>query len=86
MTPSEALADIRGFASAGRIVYGFHARQRMRERRVRQVDVQTALVGAVACRFQPEEGTWKATGPDADGDELTVIVALEDGVVVVTVF
>jgi hypothetical protein len=79
------LADIRGYASAGRISLTTHARTRMIERNVKPGDVRSALVSARACRGQPG-GTWKVTGPDMDSDALDLVVALEAGVVVVTVF
>ena len=47
-------------------------------------DVRTALVSATECRAAA--GRWKIRGHDRDGDELLVVVVLEDGVVVVTVF
>jgi hypothetical protein len=37
-----ALKDIRGYASAGRCVVSGHARQRMRERNVREGDLRNA--------------------------------------------
>jgi hypothetical protein len=40
---------------------------------------------AVRCAAQCG-GTWEVTGPDSDGDELTVIVVIDDGVLVVTFF
>jgi hypothetical protein len=85
VTPVEALADVRGYAGANRIRYTSHARHRMSERRVAFADVRHALMTATLCRAQPE-GTWKVEGVDRSGDELTVVVALEDGVYVVTVF
>jgi len=43
-----------------------------------------ALKLATAC--VPSEGKWKVSGPDLNGDALTAVVALEAGVIVVTVF
>jgi hypothetical protein len=40
---------------------------------------------ALACTSQ-REGTWRVESFDRSGDELTAVVALEDGVVIVTVF
>ncbi|MBI4704199.1 MAG: DUF4258 domain-containing protein [Deltaproteobacteria bacterium] len=80
-----ALANIRGLACAWCIRYGRHAIERMDERGATRQDVQAALAGATECRAQPQ-GRWKITGADRDGDELTVVVVIEDGVVVVTVF
>ncbi len=85
MTPSEALADMRGYALAGRVVVTFHAGKRMRERGVFAEDVWHALQHAGRCNALPDE-RWKVWGPDASGDELALVVLLEDGVIVVTVF
>jgi hypothetical protein len=57
----------------------------MVQRNVKPGDVRSALVSAVACKDQGEE-RWKATGPDMDGDHLDLVVVLESGVLVVTVF
>ncbi|MCC6555448.1 MAG: DUF4258 domain-containing protein [Polyangiaceae bacterium] len=80
-----ALADIRGYAAAGRISFTTHARTRMVQRNVKPGDVRSALVAAVACKGQPD-GTWKVAGPDMDGDALDLVVVLEGGVLIVTVF
>ena len=80
-----ALTDIRGYASAGRISLTTHARARMVQRKVKPSDVRSALVSAATCR-QQANGTWKATGPDMDGDALDLVVAIEAGLLVVTVF
>jgi hypothetical protein len=82
---AQALADVRGYALANRIEYGPHARKRMRERGAGRADVREALVTAIACRAEADE-RWKVTGIDTAGDELTVVVVIEDGVVVVTLF
>ena len=83
--PHVSLADVRGYAAAGRIVLTRHALQRMVQRRVRQMDVRNALAQATSCAATPD-GSWRVEGPDLDGDSLTLIVALEGGVIVVTVF
>jgi len=87
VTPAEsrALADVRAFASVGRIEVSPHAARRMRERNVIWEDVQCALAGAKCCRAEPSD-RWRIDGLDTAGDELVAIVVLEDGVVVVTVF
>lgn len=55
----------------------------MLERNVRHVDVRHALVHARSC---VEAGArWRVEGPDADGDDLSLVCAIEGGVVVVTV-
>ena len=85
MDAREALQLIRGYVAAGRYVIVGHALQRMRERRVSEGDVVSALKAGRSCRPEPHE-RWKVVGPDLDGEDLAVVVVLEDGVVVVTVF
>jgi hypothetical protein len=48
--------------------------------------VEHALMNAARCAWQPRKGTWKAFSVDLSGDELVVAVAIEDGLLVVTVF
>jgi hypothetical protein len=87
VTPAEAqaLADVRGYAAAGRWTLLGHARRRAQERGARPEDVRRALVSATRC-CAAEFGRWKVTGLDTAGDELTAVVELVDGVVVVTLF
>ena len=85
MSPSEALADIRGYAAANRVELSEHAKVSMRKRRVRYRDIRNALTNAATCADQGD-ATWRASGPDLEGDELTAVVAIEDGLLVVTVF
>jgi hypothetical protein len=82
---AQALGDVRGYALANRIEYAPHARLRMRERHVSREDVRSALVTAMSCQAEPDE-RWKVPGVDTFGDDLAVIVVIEDGVVVVTLF
>ncbi len=79
-----ALADVRGYASAGRIRYTNHARNRMDERGSSATHVRSALANATKCIADAEK--WKVTGPDLDGDDLTCAIVIEAGVLVVTVF
>ena len=71
MTPSEALADVRGYAVAGRIRLTRHAERRMEDRSLVFRDLPQGSEAPL-----PEE-RWKVCGPDASGD---------DGVIVVTMF
>jgi hypothetical protein len=82
---AQALADIRGYAAANRIQVLRHAWRRMGERGVRYEDVRHALLGARRCRAA-DQGRWKVTGDDLDSDELTLVVSIEAGVIVVTVY
>ncbi len=83
MDAATALADIRGYAAANRILR--HAWQRMGERGAQYEDVRHALGGARRCRAAGQ-GRWKVTGDDLDGDELTLVASIEAGVIVVTVY
>lgn len=79
------LADIRGYAAANRIRILRHAWQRMGERGAQYEDVRHALAGAHR-RRAADQGRWKVSGDDLDGDELTLVVAIEAGAIVVTVY
>ena len=49
--------------------------------------MEHALLGATSATEQRDRGCWRVQGGvDLDGDDLTVIVALEADVVVVTLF
>lgn len=85
MDPATALADIRGYAAADRIRIVGHAWKRMGERGAQYEDVRHALAGARKCKAA-DLGRWKVSGDDLDGDELVLVVAIESGVVVVTVY
>ena len=80
-----ALADIRGFAAANRIVIVCHAWRRMAERGAQYEDVRHALACARKCRAA-DQGRWRVFGEDLDGDELVCVVAIEAGVAAVTVY
>lgn len=56
----------------------------MRQRNERYVDVRNALVHARSCSVEGKR--WRVEGPDADGDSLQLVVVIDDGLVVVTVF
>ena len=85
MTVDEALADIRGFAGANRVELSGHAKTRCYERGVTFREVVEALAGARSCSAEPKD-RWKVDGNDADGEPLVLIVAIEDGLIVVTVY
>ena len=85
MDAKAALADVRGYAVANRIRIGRHAWERMAERGVQYEDVRHALATARSCKAQ-DRGRWKVFGNDRDGDELVLVIVIEAGVVVVTVY
>lgn len=86
MDASTALGLVRAYAVAGRIVVTKHADERMKQRNVKRADLRCALINAHGCVSGSGADTWKVTGPDTDGDALDCVVALENGVIVVTVF
>lgn len=86
MTPAEALRRIRGYARAGRVEFSRHAYERMGERGATAADVIHACSNATRCKASDQPERWKATGPDLDGDDLTVVVVLDAGVLVITIF
>ncbi len=85
MDAATALRHIRGCATANRIRILRHAWVRMGERGAQYEDVRHALAGARACEAANQD-RWKVFGDDQDGDELIVVVFIEAGVVVVTVY
>jgi len=65
----------------------FHAEQeRMPQRNVRRADIVECGRTAKKCALDPTRGTYKVLGHDLDGEDLTVIVGIDNGVVVVTVY
>jgi len=84
---AQALSEIKRLVRIGRVLYTQHARIRMIERGARRRDVENALLDATTATRQSDRDNWRVEGgADLDGDELTVIVALEADVVIVTVF
>ena len=86
MTEVERLAVVREYTLAGRweVEVG-HGVPRMRERGASFQDLRHGLLVATACAVQPN-GRWRLATVDLDGDELTLIVLVEDGVLVITLF
>lgn len=62
-----------------------HAQRRMRQRGAFIGDIEHACLSAERAVGQAN-GRWRLDGQDLDGDELTVIAAIEANVVVVTLF
>lgn len=86
VSSEQALAEIRGYAAANRIRLTGHASLRMQQRGADFRDVRSALMTATACTEQ-QNGSWRIEGGvDRDGDDLTVVAAIEQGVVVITLF
>lgn len=85
MTDAQALEYVRGCAFANRYRFRTHALERMEERGVSWRDVDRALVEANSCTAQRFE-RWMVVGPDLEGEALAVIVEIEDGLLVITVY
>ena len=86
MTDAKALATIRRLAAAGSFYVLPHARQRAAARGVRANDIRHGLAHARAATWQAEHETWRVESTDLDGEALTLAVAIEASVIVVTVF
>ncbi len=85
MTPAEALAEVQGCAKYGRYRITAHAFDRMDERGITEKELVRALCNAHGCRQEPGD-KWRALGLDRCGDALEVIIAIEDEMIVITVF
>ena len=79
------LEDIRGYTRAGRVRFTPHAYFRMRTRHVRHDDAFHALENVFSC-VALENDRWRVEGPDLEGDALTLIVVVESGVLVITLY
>jgi hypothetical protein len=88
MTPGERgiLDQIRRFGRLRQIEYADHARDQMKARNVSRADVQRALVSAGRIWPADEPGRWEVEGWDLDHTALRVVVAIERGALVVTVY
>ncbi len=88
MTPAEeaALGDIRGYAAANRIRLTQHARKRMVERGTRFHELRSILMAAPSCSALATTERWRVHGVDEDGDALEVIVVIQDGLMIITLF
>jgi hypothetical protein len=85
MSPADALDLIREDAGLGMVELSQHAAVRMAERNVYRADVVDALREASRCVASGAD-KWKVTGPDMDGDDLDVGVAIRQKLLVVTVY
>ena len=91
MTPERALAMVRELAAARRISLTKHARERMRPaplgRGCSFADLCCALSAAVRCEPSADDpGRWIVAGADLDGDDLSAVVVILDGLLVITLF
>jgi hypothetical protein len=86
VTPAEALEQAHRAGATGQFFVSTHARERQGERTVHFADIREALRTATLARLQDNERWRLDGGQDLDGDDLTLIVVFEQGVIVVTVF
>lgn len=84
MDSKEALQQIKGLAQSGSYRLTWHAEERMVERGATPQDIKRALIHAFRCT-SAEKDCWKVTGKDTENDDLSMIVAIEERLVIVTV-
>lgn len=76
--------DFLSLLVRGHYQFTLHARKRMAERNVTDSDTRnTAKAGFISLM---DDGKIKVKGYDLDGEELVVICAIEDQIIIVTVF
>jgi hypothetical protein len=85
MTEAQVLADVHGYTGAGRYTFGDHARKQIRRRGGTPNDIRQALLNCTHAT-PADDGCWKVTGKDCDGDDLSLIVRLCPEVFVVTTY
>jgi hypothetical protein len=86
LTVGEALDRVKGLTLANRWrIEPRHGLPRMRQRGASFEDVRHGLIFAGDCHFQ-DNGRWKLETEDLDGDEMSLVVVVEDDVLVVTLF
>ena len=86
MRADEALEAVRGYAAANRVRLTRHALARMEERCVTSGDVRAALMSATSCQLEPDARWLVGGGRDLGEAPLALVVVIQDGVIVVTVF
>lgn len=86
-TPQVILTECLLAGKTGIFIVSIHGCDREDDRTVDRKDIRHALTGITTVAFQPDKGTWLATGGvDREGESLGVAVVLTHGIVVVTVF
>jgi hypothetical protein len=79
MTPDEALNRAKTFAFQDRIRFTFHGKVEARNASASPGDVQQAIQTATLAKYDTSKKTWRIEGGrDLDGDDLTVVLVLED--------
>lgn len=72
--------------SQGHFKLTVHAAIRMQERCIFEADIRRCGQSATKIVHQSDKDTWKVVGKDLDDNSLTVICAVREGVIIVTVF
>ena len=85
MSPDDALVLIQEYGREENIFLTQHAIERMLERNVEMEDILRAIETATVCKHQ-EGSKWKVIGEDWFCDELTLIISIEGGNVVITLY
>ena len=85
MRLGEALQKIRSAAKAKRVVFVYHATERQELRKISTAEVLHALANATHILDQ-RDGTYLVVGPSLSGKSLSVVVTIDDGVIVITVW
>ena len=70
----------------GSFFLSVHAARRMRHRSVSKADIQNCGRTVRSSLNQAKKSTWRIVGQDLDGEILTVICGMDNGVVVVTIY
>lgn len=84
MTDAEALELARRAVDQGRLHICRHGHDEGLNASAHPFDTQNAIKKATSCVRQPN-GRWKVKGPDLDGEELTIILAVDPGDSTITV-
>ncbi len=77
--------EILGALAGGRFVVTVHALERMIERGFLEIDIRNVGDTCSSILMQ-DHGVWKVDGLDASGEKVSLIVAEEDDLLIVTVF
>ena len=59
---------------------------RMSQRNVRRTDIIECAKTAKKCLHDSNRNTFKIVGQDIDGEELTVVVGIDQDIIVITVY
>ena len=87
MTDPELIKLILDLVASGDFSLTFHAKDRMNQRNVSEMDIQHAAQTSHHEKVQDaKKGKILFEGQDLDGDDLEVVAAYEAGVVIISVF